>query len=202
MYLRHRPPGRNKIQDAWSPKVHRVIDIQGTTHTVVPVTGGSLKRVHRSNLRLCVGPIPQPKPNSQSVPPFHGPEADPDSETECPDSEPDFLLMEQVEKPASPRLEDLECHLEDVNRSEMECEQLSDVSDLGDRPREDHSPRPEPVVGGQLERPIPPPRRRAEQPHVAPPTPAPRKSLRTTAGQNRNPFNLPMSACNAMSFYP
>lgn len=40
VFLRHRPLGRNKIQDAWSPTVYRVVDIQGTTHAVEPLEGG------------------------------------------------------------------------------------------------------------------------------------------------------------------
>lgn len=48
VYLRHRPPGRNKIQDNWSATVYKVVEIQGTTYTVEPLEGGPVKRVHRS----------------------------------------------------------------------------------------------------------------------------------------------------------
>uniref|UniRef100_A0A3Q2VQB7 Gypsy retrotransposon integrase-like protein 1 n=1 Tax=Haplochromis burtoni TaxID=8153 RepID=A0A3Q2VQB7_HAPBU len=37
VYLRHWPQGRNKIQDAWSPVVYRVVEVQGSTHAVEPV---------------------------------------------------------------------------------------------------------------------------------------------------------------------
>ncbi len=59
VYLRNRPLGRNKIQDAWHPTKYRVIEIQGTTHTVKPVEGGPIRRVNRVDLRPCVR-IPDP----------------------------------------------------------------------------------------------------------------------------------------------
>ncbi|XP_048849544.1 uncharacterized protein LOC125719208 [Brienomyrus brachyistius] len=44
VYLRDRPLGRNKIQDAWKPTVHRVVEVLGNTYTVEPVEGGPCKR--------------------------------------------------------------------------------------------------------------------------------------------------------------
>lgn len=99
-----------------------VTDIQETTHTAVPVNGGPLKRVHRSNLRLCVGPIPPPREERQTVPLVHDLGADLDSETESTDSGPEYLLVEHVDEPVGPRLEDLESHLEDENSSEVESD--------------------------------------------------------------------------------
>ena len=54
VYLRHRPAGRNKIQDAWGATVYQVVDILGTTYTVQPVEGGPVKKVNRVNVRPCV----------------------------------------------------------------------------------------------------------------------------------------------------
>lgn len=54
VYLRNRPPGRNKIQDAWKPIPHRVVEIQGKTYRAEPVEGGPLKRVNRVDIRPCV----------------------------------------------------------------------------------------------------------------------------------------------------
>lgn len=54
VYLRNRPLGRNKIQDAWHPTQYRVIEIQGTMHTVEPLEGGPIRRVNRVDLRPCV----------------------------------------------------------------------------------------------------------------------------------------------------
>lgn len=114
VYLRHRPAGRNKIQDAWSSKVYKVIDVQGTTHTVVPVNGGAIRRIHRSNLRACVGPIPLPRQDHQTVTITHEPEADLDSESQSTDSEPEYLMVEHIDEPVGPRLEDSGSHLERI----------------------------------------------------------------------------------------
>lgn len=35
-----------------------MVEVQGSTHNVEPVDGGPVKRVHRANLRTCVGPVP------------------------------------------------------------------------------------------------------------------------------------------------
>ena len=61
VFLRHRPLGRHKIQEAWGPTVYQIVDISGTTHTVEPVEGGPVKRVHRLELRPCPRPVPQPR---------------------------------------------------------------------------------------------------------------------------------------------
>lgn len=60
VYLRHWPQGRNKIQDAWSPVVYRVVEVQGSTHAVEPVEGGPVKRVHRANLNLVLAQFLHP----------------------------------------------------------------------------------------------------------------------------------------------
>ena len=53
------------------------------------------------------------------------------------------------------------------------------------------------------ERPLPAPRKRKEgTARGDTPFPTPRRSQRPTAGKNRNPFNIPMSACNTMTFSP
>lgn len=68
VYLRHRPAGRNKIQDAWAPVVYVVRDVQGATYGVEPVGGGVYKRLHRSDIRPCPRPIPVPAPRSKVRP--------------------------------------------------------------------------------------------------------------------------------------
>ncbi|XP_016124580.1 uncharacterized protein [Sinocyclocheilus grahami] len=62
VYLRHRPAGRNKIQDVWAPQVYVVKNVQGTTYVVEPDGGGVEKRVHRSHLQPCPQPTPVPAP--------------------------------------------------------------------------------------------------------------------------------------------
>ncbi|XP_059368895.1 uncharacterized protein LOC132106857 [Carassius carassius] len=61
VYLRYRPPGRNKIQDAWAPTAYKVVEVHGTTYTLEPVGGGPAKREHRSDIRPCPRPIPMPR---------------------------------------------------------------------------------------------------------------------------------------------
>lgn len=41
VYIRNRPQGRNKIQDAWQSASYRVVGIQGTTYTLEPIGGGT-----------------------------------------------------------------------------------------------------------------------------------------------------------------
>ncbi len=67
MYLRHRPAGRNKIQDAWAPTVNRVVEAQGTTFTVEPLEGGPYRRVHRVDLRPCVNAVVEPAATEGSL---------------------------------------------------------------------------------------------------------------------------------------
>lgn len=96
----HRPIGWNKIQNAWSSKVFQVIDVQGTTHKVVPVNGDPVKRVHKSNLRCCVNPVLPRRHKTQKAPANREPEANEDSETESTDSNPESQrrLVEQVKE--------------------------------------------------------------------------------------------------------
>ncbi|KAK3544562.1 hypothetical protein QTP86_016933, partial [Hemibagrus guttatus] len=68
VYLRYRPLGRNKIQDAWAPTVYQVLEVQCTTYTMEPVGGGPAKRVHRSDIRPCPRSVPVPMPRSRVSP--------------------------------------------------------------------------------------------------------------------------------------
>lgn len=99
VYLRHRPQGRNKIQDAWTATVYKVVDVQGTTYTVEPLEGGPVKRVHRSNLRPCVGPVPLPRGCRRAASPVVQPTSSLESGTEHVD--PEFVLLEEVRYPAA-----------------------------------------------------------------------------------------------------
>ncbi|KAJ7996547.1 hypothetical protein DPEC_G00238170 [Dallia pectoralis] len=102
VYLRNRPLGRNKIQDAWSSTPYRVIEIRDTTYTVEPVEGGPVRRVNRVDLRPCVEkPVPTPRKRSTNQP------LEPDRlvpsptplqivESELEDSEVDGVVVEQL----------------------------------------------------------------------------------------------------------
>lgn len=82
---------------AWAAPVYKVVHIQGTTYIVVPLEGGPVKRVHRSNLGPCVGSIPAPKLR------LHDQEVSSVDEHQESDTEfehPRFVLMEEVQYPA------------------------------------------------------------------------------------------------------
>ena len=101
VYLRNRPPGRNKIQDAWKPAPHRVVNIQGTTYTVEPVEGGPIKRVNRVDIRPCVPmPVfmPQQRSRSRNTPPAAMQETSPHP-GEAADVD-DGVVVEQVTVPS------------------------------------------------------------------------------------------------------
>ncbi|KAL2095623.1 hypothetical protein ACEWY4_007771 [Coilia grayii] len=90
VYIRNRPQGRNKIQDAWQSVLYRVVRIQGTTYTLEPVEGGLTKRVNRVDIRPCVsdyvaGPAPKKGKNRQL--PESVRSEDSGSDSECLDDE-------------------------------------------------------------------------------------------------------------------
>ena len=219
VYLRHRPPGRNKIQDAWSATVYKVVDIQGTTYTVEPLEGGPVKRVHRANLRPCVGPVPVPVPRRrhQATAPLD--ELVSSLEPEMEFVEPEFVLEEKVRYPAAEhaatqepenldlKIVETEGHPDDEAEDELEQELCNmHEEDLEVEPVPCSHPTTESIstpAKEPEERPVPAPRRRKEgNVRIDTPIPPPRRNQRTTAGRNRNPFNLPMSACNAVSLSP
>ncbi len=94
VYLRQHPSGRNKIQDAWSSTVYIVLEVQGTTYTVEPVEGGPVKKVHRSNIRLCTNSVPVPMPRCRK-PPIRDVMTS-DSEPDMPSMEAECVLVEEV----------------------------------------------------------------------------------------------------------
>ncbi len=97
VYLRYRPPGRNKIQDAWSFTMYKVVEVQGSIYAVQPIEGGPIKRVHRSNIRPCVnkGPVPAPRIRKPPV------KKKPTSvlEKEMPPLDVECVLVEEVQSP-------------------------------------------------------------------------------------------------------
>eukprot|EP00064_Thunnus_orientalis_P009169 superscaffoldBa00001150_g9192 len=95
VYLCHWPQGRNKIQDAWSPTIYRVLEVQGSTHTVEPVESGPTKRSHRANLRPCVGPIPTPRKRKGSIPAAIETPSSKVAE-DHPDPDPEYVVLEET----------------------------------------------------------------------------------------------------------
>lgn len=92
VYLRNRPVGRNKIQDAWGPIVHRVVGIMDNTYTVEPLEGGPTKRVNRVDIRPCVNP---PTPAPRRKPKAQDETSDSLSEVESEDSDEGIVLREE-----------------------------------------------------------------------------------------------------------
>lgn len=222
VYLRHRPLGRNKIQDVWSPVECKVVEVQGFTYTVQPLGGGLVKRVHRSNLRPCVSPSPVPRPRCSAAPSRDDPI--PILEPEEQFHDPQCVLVEEVRDPREGQMlmpmpgkfsqvlpEPERGFGFDVERpTQSEAVSGSDSSDaslviqrLGpasslpelvcvDLPAEEVGSRPVPI-----------PRKRVGKSSTADvPSPAPRRTLRETAGVYSNPHNLPKPACKAVSFSP
>lgn len=138
--------------------------------------------------------------------------------------EPEFILEERVRYPAGPCVatqepEELdqmtveteshpcgkaESMVEDEKGLEQEMSDMPD-EDLGEEPLSCSHPVSEISTPAKRpeERPVPAPRKRKEGTAQGDtPIPIPRRSQRTAAGKNRNPFNLPMSACNTVAFSP
>lgn len=99
VYLHHRPPGRNKIQDAWAATVYRVVDVQVTTYTVQPLDGGPVKRVCRSNLRPCVESVPVSRTPCGTATPVSNAILCPKSEPEMMETgteDPEFVFEKEI----------------------------------------------------------------------------------------------------------
>lgn len=186
VYLRHRPQGRNKIQDSWSPTVHRVVEVQGTT--VEPVEGGPVKRVHRADLRPCVGPVPAPRRGRASAAPETAVHVPPESVPV--DTDPEYVVPEEA--PCLSLGPGVNREIDEVADSQGQRDTKSEY-DPGTVEVEPSDSEPE------VETPVPVTDRDARG-NV--PVPAPRRTLRANAGVHLNPNNVPMSACNAISLSP
>ena len=95
VYIRSRPPGRNKIQDAWRPDVFKIIGIpdkDGDPYIIERADGfGQPDRVCRANLQPVVLPevVPATAPAAVGV----VPEPSRSAAEECADDEEDDLLV-------------------------------------------------------------------------------------------------------------
>ncbi|KAM9501779.1 uncharacterized protein Hap1MRO34_013895 [Clarias gariepinus] len=222
VYLRHRPPGRNKIQDAWSSTVYKVLDVQGTTYTVDPVGGGAVKRVHRSNLRPCNSSVPVPMPRRQKPPAKDIPTSA--LEAVMPSQEAECVLVEEVlcpreemgvasaSKDSEPQVPELgDCSYYQAEQSETTGNRSEPEScELPENTLEETPVSVEQEIGSVhlpaehlVMRPMPTPRKKREEcAKLEVPCPSVRRTQRTTAGVHTNPHRLPQSACNAVSFSP
>lgn len=188
VYLRHRPLGRNKIQDSWSPTVYKVIDVQGTTHTVEPLEGGPIKRVHRADLQPCVIYTPEPGVMESHPPSTPQPKEGSESELVEVQSDPDFVVLEEVTYPSLQETTQIENFANDgalVDQSNLVSASTEQKDSVSERFAAIANRTPE-VDKPVLERPVP----------------MPRRSKRANAGLHSNLFNEPRSACNAVSLSP
>ncbi len=183
MYLRHRPAGRNKIQDAWAPTVYRVVEVQGTMYTVEPLEGGPCRRVHRVDLRPCVNPVVEPAATEGSL---EAPVAQfPPEKGGVETIDPECVILEEV---TWPRLE--ETRNVDVSRSaEVPLAVESDLVQDGGEQHASESEQsmehvPFPVINTNL----------SKRPVLTP-----RRTNRANAGMHSNLFHEPRSVCNSVS---
>lgn len=213
VYLRHRPPGRNKIQDAWGPTVYKVIGVQGTTYTLEPVEGGPTRRVHRSNLRPCMRQWHLPTPDTTlSVDEHVGPQED---QTDSVESE--FVVLEETrplaigqggsqeptqgtgnenctEQPGQPMpvTRRLDYEGSDAPAQELEIEDAEPCLPS-------FTDRCGPEIETQPEGSAPVQRATTEAGLLTNPL---RKSNRSTAGTHSNPYHLPRPMCKAVTLDP
>lgn len=192
VYLRHWPQGRNKIQDAWSPIIYRVVEVQGSTHAVEPVEGGPIKRVHRANLMPCSGPVPAPRKHKGSVPVVI---ATPATEVakEHTDDDPENVVLEETTYPSLDQRQEEE--IDEISGRDNEVPEPVSVDVPAVPPV--ILPESQPELTGPVTR-----SRSALDVKVLAPVPAPRRSQRANAGVHSNPHRLPTSACNAITLSP
>lgn len=190
VYLRHRPPGRNKIQDSWHPTVYQVVDILGTTYAVQPVEGGPVKRVNRVDVRPCVNP-PILTPGTVTVleserdvvmgRETHSGSSDEDSE--------EGVLVEEISFGPNPN--------PNVGEAEVPVPDQGEAKSVEPEP----SSEEQSIVHGHVvsdsqgEKLI-------SQSRVQQPIPAPRRSKRVNAGTHPNPYHEPKSVLESMSLSP
>lgn len=203
VYLRNRPPGRNKIQDAWKPIPHRVVEIQGTTYTVEPVEGGPLKRVNRVDIRPCVSiPVvmPQKRSGSLSTPlaTVQGESFGSDDITE------DGVVLGELTGPSAGSSlsgfqlpvhpDSLEETVPPSSENELGPESATQSEDL-ETELEGEPGELEPEYNGESQEAD----LESEHSSVSEPDPIPRRSQRSTAGQHSNLHHEPKSVLDPCS---
>lgn len=211
VFLRHRPPGRNKIQDAWSSAVYKVIEVQGSTYAVEPIEGGPIRRVHRSNLRPYMDKVPVPaprirKPSVNDIP-------TPVSEVEMPSLNVECVLVEEVRCPREVPVLEPTMKVQETPVVEPSSSTGDQREEIDEALHETLEVEPEsveleqedidlPLEASVLE-PVPAPRKKkGNSTPLKIPCPEPRKTQRVTAGVHSNLNRLPKSACNSMTLSP
>lgn len=182
VYIRNRPLGRNKIQDAWQSIPYRVIGVQGTTYTLESVDRGQTKRVNRVDIRPCMcDPVTVPVPQRSKTRQL--PESvvteESVSDSECSDYE---MIGEFVTIP--PPVE------------EPVIEGGIGVGGLTATDQSAGEVRLDPQSEGEI-----PAVETDSEPEIAP-APVPRRSTRQNAGQHSNIHHQPRSVLDSDSFPP
>lgn len=185
VYLRHRPAGRNKIQDAWSPIVYQVVDVVGTTYTVQPAEGGPSKRVNRVDVRPCNLQEGIPKAIGKTV---NQPTEIREPNTNTCEEGDDGIILEEVSFEINPKLVVTNGQARDCAQLEnsplVSYNEHSVTENAGTEHVETETCTSDQSC--ELQAAVTPCVNRA-------PIPAPRKSKRTTAGKHPNPHNEPRS---------
>lgn len=187
--MRHHPAGRNKIQDAWSPTVYRVVDVRDTTYAVEPLEGGPSRRVHRVDLRPCVNSDEEIVVTEHSLPSSVFEWLVEQGKVE--DADPGYVVLEEVILPRLEEASGVEVDLTSSVEEALGVEPVSVLDSVGQPEESEIS-----VVHEQ--NPVPPP----DTPLSRRPVPAPRRTGRANAGMHSNPFNEPRSTCNSVSLSP
>lgn len=117
------------------------------------------------------------------------------------------MLSEEVRYPLAEEAESLELDMKNRESDVTEGTEVSnEPEDSGVTPVCDPHPMSDNISLPGVElgtRPASPTNERGKEAgSVNTPAPPPRKSQRATAGFNKNPFNLPRSACRAMAVGP
>lgn len=209
MYLRHRPAGRNKIQDEWGATVYQVVDVLGTTYTVQPAEGGPVKRVNRVDIRPCVKPPIQTPRNVTE--PICEPEVVMETQSESGNSDGEAeegVIVEEVSFAVNPNLDTGNCPVRDCECESAESEsglREVEVPVLSQEESESVEPESRSDQTSCVQAPVPtvqPKQKLSSVSRVQPPTPAPRRSKRVNAGTHPNPHHEPKSVLETLSLSP
>lgn len=210
VYLRHRPPGRNKIQDAWGPTVYRVVGVQGNTYMLEPVEGGATKRVHRSNLRPCMRDIQTPDVTSSVD------ELVKHQEYQSESVDPEVVVLEEAAKPLAGVEGGNEESIQGAGTEDNYTEPPEQPMSVVGQPHDEGSDSPVQKLGTEDCLPSPTdecclevetrvednaPVQHATT-EAGPSTNPVRKSSRSTAGTHSNPYHLPRPMCKAVTLDP
>ena len=177
VYLRKRVPGRNKIQDAWEPRMYIVAGIpteDGGPYTVTPCDGSTEPRkVHRAEIQPC--PVRGP-PDSNLLPVKRRAAAVPKQsiheDTTSTDTDGEFLLLSNTNSSKPAR-----------------------------RPNSEPNSVPNRINYSDPQRTVPDdiPMTRQESAAGRSPRAVLRRSKRTTAGKHSNPHKLLQPTCNSVT---